>query len=145
MKPCFIYFKEMALSDYIKFTLDFSDQEFVQEIGFLSKNDCYITSLNCKLMVKKHIHDDKKKKIEELSEKSRLLLEKGAVYLNDIAYLLLKTLWYVNDMNYTYCFKLFPKIIRQYSYKYKFFDTVEKKIRDCKIYSPYLQFIDKRI
>ena len=87
----------------------------------------------------------RKKKIEELSEKSRLLLEKGAVYLNDIAYLLLKTLWYVNDMNYTYCFKLFPKIIRQYSYKYKFFDTVEKKIRDCKIYSPYLQFIDKRI
>ena len=87
----------------------------------------------------------RKKKIEELSEKSRLLLEKGAVYLNDIAYLLLKTLWYVNDMNYTYCFKLFPKIIHQYSYKYKFFDTVEKKIRDCKIYSPYLQFIDKRI
>ena len=145
MKPCFIYFKEMALSDDIKFNLDFSDQEFVQEIRFLSKNDCYITSLNCKLMVKKHIHDDKKKKIEELSEKSRLLLEKGAVYLNDIAYLLLKTLWYVNDMNYTYCFKLFPKIIRQYSYKYKFFDAVEKKIRDCKIYSPYLQFIDKRI
>ena len=62
MKPCFIYFKEMALSDDIKFTLDFSDQEFVQEIGFLSKNDCYITSLNCELMVKKHIHDDKKKK-----------------------------------------------------------------------------------
>ena len=115
MKPCFIYFKEMALSDDIKFALDFSDQGLVQEIGFLSKNDCYITSLNYNLMVKKHIHDDKKKKIEELSEKSRLLLEKGAVYLNDIAYLLLKTLWYVNDMIYTYCFKLFPKIFPQYS------------------------------
>ena len=48
-------------------------------------------------------------------------------------------------MGYTYRFKLFPKIVDQYSYKYKFFDTVEKKIRDCKIYSPYLQFIDKRI
>ena len=52
-------------------------------------------------------------------------------------------------MDYTYCFKLFPEIINQYSYKYKFFDTVEKKKkkkkknRDCKIYSPYLQFIGK--
>ena len=53
MKPYFIYFKEMALSDDIKFALDFSDQGFVQEIGFLSKNDCYITSLNYNLMVKK--------------------------------------------------------------------------------------------
>ena len=44
-------------------------------------------------------------------------------------------------MNYTYRFKLFPKVINQYSYKYKFFDTVYKKIRDCKIYSPYSQFI----
>ena len=64
MKPCFIYFKEMALSDDIKFTLDFSDQEFVQEIDFLSNNDCYITSLDCKLKVKNHIHDDKKKKLK---------------------------------------------------------------------------------
>ena len=34
MKPCFIYFKEIAISDDNKFTLDFSDQEFVQEIDF---------------------------------------------------------------------------------------------------------------
>ena len=87
---------------------------------FLSNNDYYITSLDCNLKVKKHIHDDKKKRIEELSEKSRLLLEKGAAYQNYIDYLLLKTLWYVKDTNYIYCFKLFPKIIDQYSYKYIF-------------------------
>ena len=46
-------------------------------------------------------------------------------------------------MGYTYRFKLFPKIVNQYSYKYKFFDTVERKIRDCQIYSPYSQFIGK--
>ena len=34
MKPCFIYFEEIAISDDNKFTLDFSDQEFVQEIDF---------------------------------------------------------------------------------------------------------------
>ena len=90
MRPGFINFKELALDDDNKFTLDFSDQEFVQEIDFLSNNDCYITSLDCKLKVKNHIHGDKKKKIEELFEKSRLLLEKGAAYQNGITYLLLK-------------------------------------------------------
>ena len=81
--------------------------------------------------------------IRKLSEKSRLLLEKGAAYQNDIDYLVLKTLWHVKDMNYTYRFKLFQEIINQYSYKYKFFDTIVKKITDCQIYSPYLQFVGK--
>ena len=101
MKPCLIYFKEITLSDDNKFTLDFSKVK------------------------KKHIHADKKKKIEELSDKSRLLPKKGAAYQNDIDYLLLKTLWYIKDLNYTYRFKLVTTIISQYSYKYKFFDTVE--------------------
>ena len=35
------------------------------------------------------------------------------------------------------------KNYEQYSYKYKFWDTVEKKIRDCKIYSPFSHFIEK--
>ena len=64
MRPGFIYFKEIALGDDNKFTLDFSNQEFVQEIDFLSNNDYYITSLDCKLKVKNHIHDDKKKKLK---------------------------------------------------------------------------------
>ena len=42
-----------------------------------------------------------------------------------------------------YQFILNPKIIDQYSYNYKFWDTVEKKIRDGQIYSPYSQFIGK--
>ena len=61
MRWGFIYFKEIALGDDNKFTLDFSNQEFVQEIDFLSNNGYYITSLDCKLTVKNHIHDDKKK------------------------------------------------------------------------------------
>ena len=123
MRPGFIYFKELALDNDNKFTLDFSDEEFVQEIDFLLNNDYYITSLDCKLKVKNHIHDDKKKN-EELSEKSQLLLEKGAAYQNN---LLLKTYWYVKQMDYTYSFKLFPEIINQYSYKYKFFRYSREK------------------
>ena len=142
MKPDFIYFKELLLGENNKFTLDFPDGEFVQEVDFLSKNEYYITILNCKLKVKEYIHD-KAGKIKKLSEKSRLLLEKGPSYQIDLNYLFLETIWYVKQMNYPYQFKLYPQIIDQYSYKYKSWDTTEKKIRDCQIYSPFSKLIEK--
>ena len=52
MRPGFICFKEIALGNDNMFTLDFSDQDFVQKIDFLSNNDYYMTSLDCKLEVK---------------------------------------------------------------------------------------------
>ena len=65
MRPVLIYFRETHLDENNKFTLDFSDQEFVQEIEFLSKNKYYITSLNCKLKLKEYICEDEKIKIEK--------------------------------------------------------------------------------
>ena len=141
MRPILIYFRETHLDENNKFTLDFSDHEFVQEIEFLSKNKYYITSLNCKLKLKEYIHEDEK--IKKLSAKSRLLLGKGAAYLCDIDYLMLKSEWYIKDSNHIYRFKLYPEIIDNYSYKYKFWDTIEKTIRDGQIYSPYSQFLGK--
>ena len=41
MRPILIYFRETHLDEKSKFTLDFSDYEFVQEIEFLSKNKLY--------------------------------------------------------------------------------------------------------
>ena len=41
-------------------------------------------SLDCNLILRKDIKKDLKKLIEELSEKSRLLLEKGSACQNDI-------------------------------------------------------------
>ena len=76
MNPAFIYFNEIILKDDNKFTLDFSYEEFTQEVNFVNNLDYYITSLNCKLKMKEYIHD-KDQKIQELSKKSRLLLEKG--------------------------------------------------------------------
>ena len=35
MRPDFIYLKELFLGKNNKFTLDFSDEEFVQEVDFL--------------------------------------------------------------------------------------------------------------
>ena len=71
MRSGFIYFMEITLGDDSKITFPVvSGQDFAQEINFLSNNDYYSTSLDCKLKVKNHIYDDKKKKIEELSEKT---------------------------------------------------------------------------
>ena len=100
MRPILIYFGETYLGENNKFTLDFSDGEFVQEIELLSKNKYYITSLNCKLKLKEYIHEDEK--IKKLSEKSRLLLEKGAAYLCDIDYLTSKSEWFIKDSNHIY-------------------------------------------
>ena len=72
--PVFIYFTETLLDENNKFTLDFLDNEFAQEIEFLSKNKYYVTTLNCKLKLKEYIHD-KDGKIKKLSGKSRFLLK----------------------------------------------------------------------
>ena len=70
------------------------------------------------------------KKLKNYLKKSRLLLEKGPAYQNDIDYLTIKLIWYVKESNHKYRFMLWAKIIEQYNYKYKFWDTVEKKISE---------------
>ena len=75
MKPSFIYFKEIPFNDNNKFVLDFSDEEFVQKVYFCNNINYYIASLDCNLILKEKIKIDKKR-IEELSQKSRLLLKK---------------------------------------------------------------------
>ena len=37
MKPCFIYFNEIKLDNNKKVTLDFSNEEFIQEVNFQQK------------------------------------------------------------------------------------------------------------
>ena len=76
MKPGFIYFKEIALGDDNKFTLDFSNQEFVQEIDFLLNNDYHITSLDCKLKVKIIFMMIRKKKLKNYLKKADFYLKK---------------------------------------------------------------------
>ena len=73
MRACFIYFTE--INDNNKFTLDFSNEEFIQEVNFSTKNDYFITSLNCNLIVKENI-DKKKKLIEDLLKKKSIIIRK---------------------------------------------------------------------
>ena len=110
-------------------------------MNFLNNLDYYITSLNCKLKVKELNHDKDEKLKNYL--KSRLLLEKGPAYQNDIDYLTLKSEWYVKASNHVYRFMLWPKIIDQYSYKYKFWDTVEKKSEIVKFICHFLILLEK--
>ena len=133
MNPAFIYCKESILNDDNKFVLDFSDEEFVHEVNFLNNLNYYITSVN-----DHKDNKDRKKLIEELSQKSRLLLKKGIAYQNDIGWMTSAIPGYFNFSGFggTYNFILYLKTIDENSYKYKFCDTVEKKNRDCKIYSP---------
>ena len=143
MNPDFIYFKEIALDDNNKFVLDFSDEEFIQKINFNKNFNYYIASLDCNLILKEYIKKDKKKEIEELSQKSRLLLEKGAAYQNDIGYLISNSPSIFNFPEFvglTYHFILYLNSLNDNCFSYKFFDTVEKKIRDCRIYSRFSHF-----
>ena len=80
--------------------------------------------------------------IEELPEKSRLLLENNTAYQNHIGWLTSYIADYYNFPGFgvTNNFITYSKIIDEYSYKYKFFDTKMKKITDCKIYSPFSHF-----
>ena len=141
MRPMLIYFRETHLGENNKFTLDFLDQQFVQEIQFLSENKYYITSLNCKLKLKKYIDEDEK--IKKLSEKSKLLRKKGATYLCDIDYLMLQSEWFIKTTNNIYKFKQDRKIINTYSYKYKFWIQQKKQLEMDKSTRHILNFLEK--
>ena len=84
MNPILIYFKEAMLKKK-KFTLDFSDNNVVHLVDFSPKNIYYICSLNCNVNKTNAVyHQTKKKHVDDLSQKSRELLSKGATYQNDI-------------------------------------------------------------
>ena len=87
MNVAFIYFDEILLQDDNKFTLDFSNAEIVQKVNFNKIIDYYISRLDCNLVLKEEIKEDRKNLIEKLSEISRELIEKGAAYQVDIGYL----------------------------------------------------------
>ena len=76
MKPSFIYFKEIALSNDKAVYLRLVRSRVCARNWFLSNNDYYITSLDCKLKVKNHIHDDKEKKMKNYLKKVDFYLKK---------------------------------------------------------------------
>ena len=102
MNPAFIYCKESILNDGNKFALDFSDEEFVHEVNFLNNLNYYISRVN-----DHKDNKDRKKLIEELSQKSRLLLKKGVAYQNDIGWMTSAIPGYFNFSGFGGTYNLF--------------------------------------
>ena len=85
-----------------------------------------------------------KKLVEELSQKITLLPQKGPAYQNDIAYVTLKSSYITKMDPKNYHFELRPDLIKLYSWSYRFYNAVDKKIKDCKIYSPFTHLKNRR-
>ena len=71
------------------------------------------------------------------------MLEKGPAYQTDTVYLVseISSIFDIKNVApLSYHFILDPKILDDNCYYYKFYDTIEKKIKDCKIYSPFSHF-----
>ena len=85
MEPVFFYFKEMPIEENKKFTLDFFQTDQIYKVHFSRKKNYYLTSMNCDLHLQEDItNDGVLDEIKKLSEKSRLMVEKGPAYQNDI-------------------------------------------------------------
>ena len=84
MEPIIFYFNETPIGVDNTFTLNFSNNELIYQVIFLTENDYYITTMICNLVIANDYGrqlDD----IKKLSTKSRLLLEKGAAHQFDLS------------------------------------------------------------
>ena len=84
MEPIFFYLKETPLEVGNTFTLDFSYTELIYLINFSTKNNYYITTMNCNLVIAND-YGGLLEDIKKLSKKSRLLSKKGAAYQFDLS------------------------------------------------------------
>ena len=143
MNPIFIYQNEAKLDNNNKFTIDFIDEEVVNLVSFFSKNQYYISSLNCnisKANKKKVSFTGSKALVDDLSTVSRELLDKGPTLKNDIDYVT-ATLTDNYDLPeiapQKYKIVLDPQVITDNSFRYQVYDQVDKRLKFTRIYSPF--------
>ena len=143
MNPIFIYQNEAKLDNNNKFTIDFIDEEVVNLVSFFSKNQYYISSLNCnitKANKKKFSFTGSQALVNGLSKTSRELLDKGPAFKNDITHLtsfLTQNFNIPNLAPQKYNLVLDPIDINNDSYNYQFYDVVDKRLKYVKICSPF--------
>ena len=143
MNPVLIYQNEAKLDYNNKFTIDFVDNNNVNYINFLQKNQYYIASLNCnitKANKRKVTFEGSKSLVDELSETSRDLLTKGPASKNDIDYMVSSLTQNFNLPDLApqkYKLVLDPVVINANSFNYQFYDVKDKRVKFAKIYSPF--------
>ena len=143
MNPVLIYQNEATLDYNNKFTIDFVDNNNVNYINFLQKNQYYIASLNCnitKANKRKVTFEGSKSLVDELSETSRDLLTKGPASKNDIDYMVSSLTQNFNLPDLApqkYKLVLDPVVINANSFNYQFYDVKDERVKFAKIYSPF--------
>ena len=110
---------------------------------FFSKNQYYISSLNCnitKANKKKVSFTGSKALVDDLSTLSRELLDKGPTLKNDIDYVTATVTDNYDLPNIApqkYNIVLDSRIINDNCYRYQFYDSVDNRLKFAKIYSPF--------
>ena len=143
MNPIFLYQNEVTLDGNNKFSLEFIDDEIINFINFKIENQYYISSLDCNITKanrKKVTFTGTQKLVNDLSDISRELLDKGSTYKNDTGHV---TSFLTPNFNLPrlapqkYSLVLDSKVVDDNCYKYQFYDTVDKRLKFAKIYSPF--------
>ena len=144
MNPVFICQNEAILDHNNKFTINFIDNDIVNFIKFYSKNQYYISSLNCnitKANKKNILVSGNRSLVSSLSTQSRELIDKGPLLKNDIDYI---TATLTNNFDLKdiapqkYNIVLDANVISENSYRYQFYDENDKRLKFARIYSPFL-------
>ena len=145
MNPVLIYQNETTLDYNNKFSIDFVDNNTVNYVKFLKKNQ-YIGSMNCnitKANKTKTTFESSKDLVDKLSERSRELLTKGAAFKNDIDYVTTSLTQNFNLPNIApqkYKLVLDTVTINNNSFSYQFYDVNDKRQKFAKIYSSFSHF-----
>ena len=134
MDPVFMYWNKIKFKgedNFKEFKVTFSDGDNLDGVIFKKEKDYFITSLTANVKINKNLKDLKDyKKIEEISKRSNLIIEKGITHLYKDILLEIN----LNDID-----DLLPdKTKRRLSVKsLEFFDEETKKKKTVSIYSQY--------
>ena len=114
--------------------MDFSNTELIYQINFSIKNGYCITTMNCDLVIANdygRLLDD----IKKLSTKSRLFLEKGAVYQFDLSL-----------VEFALSFPIFSHIKRTLNVLVGNINfTISQILKIIEFFSLYMQFKNKGV
>ena len=86
MEPAFMYWSEIKFNgndNFKEFTVNFNDEDNLNGVMFKKEKNYFITSLTDNVEIEKNLKKLKDhKKIQELSEKSNEIIEKGVDHLH---------------------------------------------------------------
>ena len=84
MEPIFIYSNDLQFQDNKSFTINFSDDDRLQEVLFKKNKDYYLTSMSCFIEITNDLSElEHYSEIITISEYSNKILKNGVEHLYD--------------------------------------------------------------